>query len=69
MKFTIFTLLAIMLSFSSMTKAQTNKVELSGSQLAVENQIKAFHQRQHEEALVMRPLLYALSFAIQSYLL
>ncbi len=39
-----------MLAFCGSANAQTNQAQLSSSQMVVENQIKAFHQRQHEEA-------------------
>lgn len=50
MKIKFIVSLTSMLAFSAMANAQTNLVQLSASQLVVENQIKAFHQRQHEEA-------------------
>ena len=50
MKFKIVVLLTTMLVLSTAAIAQTNQNQLSASQLVVENQIKAFHQRQHEEA-------------------
>ena len=50
MKFNIMLLLASMLAVSGMANAQTGQIQLSASQLVVENQIKAFHQREHEEA-------------------
>ena len=50
MKFKLIVLLTSMLVFSTIAYAQTGQAQLSASQLVVENQIKAFHQRQHEEA-------------------
>ncbi len=50
MKFKLIFLLSSLLAFSNTANAQTDPIQLSASQMVVENQIKAFHQRQHEEA-------------------
>jgi hypothetical protein len=50
MNFKLIVILTSMLVFSGSSYAQTDQIQLSASQLVVENQIKAFHQRQHEEA-------------------
>lgn len=50
MKFRNLVFLISTLAVSSTANAQSNQVQLSDSQLVVEGQIKAFHQRQHEEA-------------------
>ena len=43
-------LLTSILAYSPIAYAQTEQSQLSASQIVVENQIKAFHQREHEEA-------------------